>query len=82
MADNVPDPIALEQVRDDPNWFTFQELFPGGFVPQTGGTATDGSLVGGVRGFTGGGFNWDLSASLGMHRSLRRVWRRASSTGA
>ena len=68
VVQNVPDPIALDQVRDDPNCFTFQELFPGGFIPQTGGTATDASLVGGLRGFTAGGFHWDLSASLGMHR--------------
>ena len=69
VTDNVPDPVALEQIRDDPNCFTFQDLFPGGFVPQTGGAATDGSLVGGVRGSTAGGFDWDLSASLGMHRT-------------
>ena len=68
VADHVPDPIALQQVTDDPNCFTFQELFPGGFVPQSRGTATDASLVGGVRAVTAGGFNWDLSASLGMHR--------------
>ena len=69
VTDNVPDSVALRQVSDDPNCFTFQELFPGGFTPQTGGTASDASLVGGVRGFTAGGFNWDLSASLGMHRT-------------
>ena len=69
VTDHVPDPVALRQVSDDPNCFTFQELFPGGFTPQTGGTATDASLVGGVRGFAAGGFNWDLSASLGMHRT-------------
>ena len=69
VTDNVPDSVALRQVSDDPNCFTFQELFPGGFTPQTGGTASDPSLVGGVRGFTAGGFNWDLSASLGMHRT-------------
>ncbi len=69
VTDNVPDPVALQRVSDDPNCFTFQELFPGGFTPQTGGTAADASLVGGVRGFTPGGFNWDLSASLGMHRT-------------
>ena len=34
-----------------------------------GGTAADASLVGGVRGLTSGGFNWDLSGSLGMHAS-------------
>ena len=69
VTDHVPDPVALRQVFDDPHCFTFQELFPGGFTPQTGGTATDASLVGGVRGFTAGGFNWDLSGSLGAHRT-------------
>ena len=69
VTDHVPDPVALRQVADDPNCFTFQELFPGGFVPQTGGTAADASLVGGVRGFTAAGFDWDLSGSLGMHRT-------------
>ena len=69
VTDLVPDPVALRQVFDDPNCFTFQELFPGGFTPQTGGTATEASLAGGVRGFTAGGFNWDLSGSLGMHRT-------------
>ena len=38
--------FALRQVADDPNCFTFQELFPGGFTPQTGGTATEAALVG------------------------------------
>ena len=69
VTDLVPDAVALQQVADDPNCFTFQELYPGGFTPQTGGTATDASLVGGVRGFTAGGFNWDLSGSLGVHHT-------------
>ncbi len=69
VTDLVPDPVALRQVADDPNCFTFQELFPGGFTPQTGGTAAEAALAGGVRGFTAGGFNWDLSGSVGMHRT-------------
>ena len=69
VTDLVPDPVALRRVADDPNCFTFQELFPGGFTPQTGGTATEASVAGGVRGFTAGGFNWDLSGSVGMHRT-------------
>ncbi|MYH32137.1 MAG: TonB-dependent receptor plug domain-containing protein, partial [Acidobacteria bacterium] len=28
VTDHVPDPVALRQVADDPNCFTFQELFP------------------------------------------------------
>ena len=69
VTDDVPDPAALQQVRDDPNCFSFQELFPGGFTPQMGGTATDASLVAGVRGSTAGGFQWDLSGSVGAHRT-------------
>ncbi len=67
ITDHVPDPVALQEVFDDPDCFSFQELFPGGFTPQMGGTATDASLVGGVRG--AGGFDWDFSASIGMHGS-------------
>ncbi len=69
VTDNVPDQAALQQVFDDPDCFTFQEVFPGGFTPQTGGTAADASLVGGLRGTTAGGLDWDLSGSLGVHRT-------------
>ena len=69
VTNDVPDQAALQQVFDDPNCFSFQELFPGGFTPRMGGTATDASLVGGVRGSTAGGLSWDVSGSIGMHRS-------------
>ena len=69
ITDNVADPVALQQVFDDPNCFSFRERFPGGFTPSFGGDAQDLSLVGGVRGFTPGGFNWDVSGALGAHRT-------------
>ena len=69
ITDNVADPVALRQVFDDPNCFSFRELFPGGFTPSFGGEAQDLSLVGGVRGFTADGFNWDISGSLGAHQT-------------
>ena len=69
VTDHVPDPVALQQVFDDPNCFSFQEIFPGGFTPQMGGTATDASLVSGIRGSTAGGLDWDLSGSVGLHGS-------------
>ena len=69
VTDNLPDPVTLRQVFDDPNCFTFQEVFPGGFTPQRIGTPADASLVGGLRGSTAGGFAWDLSGSLGVHRT-------------
>ncbi len=37
ITDNVADPVALQQVFDDPNCFSFRERFPGGFTPGFGG---------------------------------------------
>ncbi|MDE2873400.1 MAG: TonB-dependent receptor [Gemmatimonadota bacterium] len=67
ITNHVPDPVALERVFDDPNCFTFQEMFPGGFTPQFGGDARDLSAVAGLRGHTPGGLRWDVSAGLGRH---------------
>ena len=50
ITDNVADPVALQQVFDDPNCFSFRERFPGGFTPNFGGEAQDMSFVGGIRG--------------------------------
>ena len=49
ITNHVPDPVALQQVFDDPNLFTFQELFPGGFTPRFGAFTNDRSIVAGVR---------------------------------
>ena len=38
VTDNVPDPVALRQVFADPNCFSFQEMFPGGFSWDVSGT--------------------------------------------
>ena len=69
ITGNVADPVALQQVFDDPNCFSFRERFPGGFTPSFGGEAQDMSLVGGVRGFSVDGLNWDVSGSLGAHQA-------------
>ena len=63
-----PIPEALSQVFADPNCFSFQELFPGGFTPQFGGNATDASLVAGLRGQTSRGLVWDASVNLGSNK--------------
>ena len=65
IVDNVPDQDALGRVFADPNCFSFQEIFPGGFTPNFGGFYVDNSIVGGARGQFAGGLNWDLSASVG-----------------
>ncbi len=65
IVDNRPDEVALRQVFNDPNCFSFQELFPGGFTPQFGGDLEDRAVVFGLRGSTGGGLAWDASVSSG-----------------
>ena len=67
ITENVPDSNALVRVLDDPNCFSFQERFPGGFTPSFGGDATDVSVVGGLRRLSADGVNWDASVSVGAH---------------
>ena len=68
VTNNVPDPVALRQVFDDPNCFSFQEMFPGGFTPLFGGNVFDASVVGGLRGRTDSGISWDASTSFGKNQ--------------
>ncbi len=63
VNNNVPDPAALAAVFADPNCFSFQELFPGGFTPNFGGDVEDVAVLFGLRGTSGGGLNWDASIS-------------------
>ena len=60
-----PDQAALARVFADPNCFSLQERFSGGFTPQFGGDVLDASLVAGLRGQLAGGILWDASASAG-----------------
>ena len=69
VTDHVPDPLAMGRVMADPDCFSFQEIFPGGFTPNFGGSVSDGSVVAGIRGFSGKGFVWDGSISIGSHQT-------------
>ena len=69
ITNNVPDPVALQQVFSDPNLFTFQELFPGGFTPRFGADTQDASLLVGLKGTIAAELGWDLSAAYGRHAS-------------
>ena len=69
VVDHLPDPAALKRVLEDPDCFSFQERFPGGFTPQFGGETLDASLVGGFRGQTGNAVNWDVSLSAGSNQA-------------
>ena len=66
VTDGLPDPAALGHVLSDPNCFTFQKLFPGGFTPQFGGDLRDAALVAGVEGQIGR-LQWDVSANYGTN---------------
>ncbi len=69
ITNNVPDPERLQAVKNDPNLFTFQELFPGGFTPRFGADTRDAALLVGLRGMLIADLGWDLSASYGQHAS-------------
>lgn len=67
VTGGLPDPAALSHVLSDPNCFTFQQRFPGGFTPQFGGDVRDASLVAGVEG-QAGRLHWDVSGNYGENQ--------------
>jgi len=60
---------GLDAVIANPHCFVFNEWFPGGFTPRFGGEVEDHSIVVGTRGTFSSGWQWDLSASWGQHRT-------------
>ncbi len=74
ITNHVPDPERLQAVKNDPNLFTFQEMFPGGFTPRFGAFMWDTSVVVGVKGDAlretlGKPLTWDLSGSFGRNHA-------------
>ena len=74
ITNHVPDPARLQAVKNDPNLFTFQEMFPGGFTPRFGAFMWDTSVVVGVKGTAlkealGKDLTWDLSGSFGRNHA-------------
>ena len=67
---NVLDDSNFQLIADDStalgqNCFAFNEILPGGFTPQFGGTISDVSWVLGLRGQTSLDWEYDLSAGMG-----------------
>ena len=69
ITNQIPDPERLQTVKNDPNLFTFQEMFPGGFTPRFGADTQDASLLVGLKGTIVEDLGWDLSAFYGRHAS-------------
>lgn len=68
VGDNVLDnPRYQSEVANNPDCFSFNELFPGGFTPRFGGKIQDASLVVGTKGEFGDEINYDVSAYVGMN---------------
>ena len=67
IINNRPDPVALARVFSDPNCFSYQEMFPGGFTPQFGGDVKDYSAIVGIRGQTDKRLSWGASAGYGSN---------------
>ncbi len=75
ITNSKPDAEELAKVFADPNLFTFQEMFPGGFTPRFGADTVDSSVLVGIKGnaleamLPSGGLGWDLSAYFGRHHA-------------
>ncbi len=74
ITNHVPDPTRLQVVKNDPNLFNFQEMFPGGFTPRFGAFMWDSSVVIGFKGTAleealGKPLTWDLSGSFGRNHA-------------
>lgn len=74
IVNNVPDSAGLQKVFRDPNLFTFQEMFPGGFTPRFGAYAKDSSVLVGIKGnaleeAVGKPLTWNISGYFGRHHA-------------
>jgi len=68
-ANGTPLAGDLAAIQADPNCWSFVEMFPGGFTPRFGGTVTDSSLAGGVKGKLVDDIFFDFSASYGRNEA-------------
>jgi len=59
----------LNNVANNDNCFSFNEMAPGGFTPNFGGNIIDTSLTMGTRGELDNGVMYDVSGSVGMNES-------------
>jgi len=70
---NLLDSAEYQAMVADPNCFSMNQIFPGGYTPQFGGNITDTSLTMGTKGDINSGIleGWyfDLSGSVGRNES-------------
>jgi len=59
----------IDNVANNDNCFSFNEMLPGGFTPNFGGNIIDTSITMGTRGEFDNGVMYDFSGSIGMNES-------------
>jgi len=59
----------INNVANNDNCFSFNEMLPGGFTPNFGGNIVDTSLTMGTRGQLDNGIMYDVSGSVGFNES-------------
>ena len=75
IANGVPaDPAKMQAVIDNPNLFSYREMFPGGFTPRFGADSVDSSVLVGIKGTAleetlDKPLTWDLSGYFGRHHA-------------
>jgi iron complex outermembrane receptor protein len=70
IPNSIGDAEALTSVLNNPNCFSFNERFPGGFTPRFGGSVTDSSIAGGLRGaidYKKSELTYDISMVMGKN---------------
>ena len=59
----------IDNVANNDNCFSFNEMLPGGFTPNFGGNIVDTSITMGTRGEMDNGILYDVSGSVGFNES-------------
>jgi len=59
----------INNVANNANCFSFNEMLPGGFTPNFGGNIVDTSITMGARGELDNGIMYDVSGSIGFNES-------------
>ena len=59
----------IDNVANNDNCFSFNEMLPGGFTPNFGGNIVDTSITMGTRGELDNGIMYDVSGSIGFNES-------------
>ena len=70
----------IDNVANNDNCFSFNEMIPGGFTPNFGGNIVDTSITAGTRGEFDNGVMYDVSGSVGFNESSYIIYNTLNSS--